>query len=32
MVDERFGKNNPQALTRTEASSLISELTAANGH
>jgi hypothetical protein len=32
LVDERFGKNNPQALTRAEASSLISELTAANGH
>jgi hypothetical protein len=32
LVDERFGKNNPQALTRTEASSLISELTGANGH
>ena len=32
LVDERFGKNNPQALTRSEASSLISELTAANGH
>jgi hypothetical protein len=32
MVDERFGKNNPQALTRTEASSLISELSGTNGH
>ena len=32
LVDERFGKNNPQLLTRSEASSLISDLTSANGH
>jgi hypothetical protein len=32
LVEERFGKNNPQALTRTEASSLITELSGANGH
>jgi hypothetical protein len=32
LVDERYGKNNPQALTRSEASSLISELTGTNGH
>jgi hypothetical protein len=31
LVDERFKRNNPAALTRSEASSLISELTA-NGH
>jgi hypothetical protein len=31
LVDERFGKNTPQTLTRSEASSLISELTGANG-
>ncbi len=32
LVGERFGKNAPEALTRTEASSLISELTGSNGH
>jgi hypothetical protein len=32
LVDERFGKTNPQALTRSEASNLISELTGTNGH
>jgi hypothetical protein len=32
LVDERYGKNSPQALTRSEASSLISELTGSNGH
>jgi hypothetical protein len=32
LVDERFGKNNPQALTRSEASTLISELSGTNGH
>ncbi len=32
LVDERYGKNNPQLLTRSEASSLISDLTSANGH
>jgi hypothetical protein len=31
LVDERYGKNNPQALTRSEASNLISELTGTNG-
>ena len=32
LVDERYGKTNPQALTRSEASNLISELTGTNGH
>jgi len=32
LVDERYGKNSPQTLTRSEASSLISELTGTNGH
>jgi hypothetical protein len=32
LVDERFGKDNPQMLSRSEASSLISELTGTNGH
>lgn len=32
LVAERFKKDNAQALTRTEASSLISELTGTNGH
>jgi hypothetical protein len=32
LVDERFGKETPQMLTRGEASSLISELTGTNGH
>ncbi len=32
LVDERFGKESPQVLTRSEARSLISELTGANGH
>ena len=30
LVGERFGRNNPQALSRAEASNLITELT--NGH
>jgi len=32
LVDERFGKNNPQMLTRSEASNLLSELAGTNGH
>ncbi len=32
LVDEKFGKNNAQLLTRGEASSLISELSGTNGH
>ncbi len=32
LVGERFGKGAPEALTRSEASSLISELTGSNGH
>ena len=32
LVDERFGKTNPQALSRAEASNLISEITGSNGH
>ncbi len=32
LVGERFGKSAPEALTRTEASNLISELTGTNGH
>jgi hypothetical protein len=32
LASERYGKNNPQMLTRTEASNLISELTGTNGH
>jgi len=32
LTDERFGKANPQMLTRSEASSLISEITGTNGH
>jgi len=32
LTDERFGKATPQMLTRSEASSLISELTGSNGH
>ncbi len=31
LVDERYGKTNPQLLTRSEASSLISELSGTNG-
>jgi hypothetical protein len=32
MSDERFHKNNVQALTRAEASALLSELSGLNGH
>jgi hypothetical protein len=32
MSDERFQKNNIQALTRAEASALLSELSGLNGH
>jgi hypothetical protein len=32
MSDERFKKNNVQALTRAEASALLSELSGLNGH
>jgi hypothetical protein len=32
LIDERFGKNNPQMLTRAEASTLISDLAGLNGH
>jgi hypothetical protein len=32
LVDERFGKHDAQMLTRSEASSLISELSGTNGH
>ena len=32
LVGERFGKSAPEALTRIEASNLISELTGTNGH
>jgi hypothetical protein len=32
LVDERYGKATPQALTRREASSLLSELSGSNGH
>ena len=32
LIGERFGKSAPEALTRTEASNLISELTGTNGH
>jgi hypothetical protein len=32
LVGERYGKNAAEALTRTEASNLISELTGSNGH
>ncbi len=32
LAGERYGKNSPQMLTRTEASLLISELTDLNGH
>jgi hypothetical protein len=32
LAGERYGKTNPQMLTRTEASNLISELTGTNGH
>ncbi len=31
LVDERYGKTTPQLLTRSEASSLISELSGTNG-
>jgi hypothetical protein len=32
LIGERYGKSNPEALTRSEASNLISELTGTNGH
>jgi hypothetical protein len=32
IVGERFGKSAPEALTRSEASSLLSELSGLNGH
>jgi hypothetical protein len=32
LASERYGKTNPQMLTRSEASNLISELTGTNGH
>jgi hypothetical protein len=32
LIGERFGKGAPEALTRSEASSVISELTGSNGH